>query len=259
MNTKAKVAVVVGASRGIGRAVALRFAHEGMKVVLAARSSESLEDVRQQIVEAGGESMVVPVDLTDENQVARFAATALSDQGRIDVLVCCAGVAGPTGELWTLAVADWDRTFAVNVRGTFLCCRAFVPSMIERGQGSVIVIGSATGKRALHGRSAYGASKTALIGLVRTLACETGPSGVRVNLISPGPVEGSRLARVIESQAACRGLTEKEVYDELASTTFLGRVVEPKDVAAATSFLASDAAHSITGEDLNVSGGFVTY
>lgn len=259
MEFEDRVAVVSGASQGIGRTVALHFARQGAAVVLTARSGERLEEVHQEIAAAGGESMVVPCDLTDEDQVERLASTALSAYGQFDVLVCSSGIAGPTGELWTLAVKDWDRTFAVNVGGVFLCCRALMPSMIEAGKGSVVVIGSATGKRAQHGRTPYAASKAALIGLVRSLALEAGPAGVRVNLISPGPVKGPRLDRVIKDMADSHGMSEKEMADELASATFLGRVVASQEVASAVSFLASDAAGSITGEDLNVSAGLVTY
>jgi NAD(P)-dependent dehydrogenase (short-subunit alcohol dehydrogenase family) len=123
----------------------------------------------------------------------------------------------------------------------------------------VVVIGSTTGKRPLYGRTPYAASKTALIGLVRTLAVELGPAGVRVNLISPGVVDGPRIDTVIREQARAAGTSYEAVYEEATKATPLRRLVPPDDVADATVFLASDASASITGEDLNVSGGLAMY
>ena len=140
-----------------------------------------------------------------------------------------------------------------------LCCRAFVPSMIERRSGSIIIIGSMTGKRPLWGRSPYAASKLALVGLARTLALETGPFRVRVNVISPGAVEGERIEWVIRQKAEGRGISIEVARAELASGSPLNRLVPPADVAAVVLFLASDKAGSITGEDVNVSAGLVTY
>ena len=131
--------------------------------------------------------------------------------------------------------------------------------MIERRSGAVVIIGSMTGKRPLWGRSPYAASKTALIGLTRTLAVETGPYGVRVNLISPGAVEGERIEWMMRKQAEGRGISVEEVRAELAQGSPLNRLVEAGEVAATVVFLASEGARSITGEDMNVSAGLVTY
>jgi NAD(P)-dependent dehydrogenase (short-subunit alcohol dehydrogenase family) len=131
--------------------------------------------------------------------------------------------------------------------------------MVERGSGSVVVIGSSTGKRALWGRTPYAASKLGLVGLVRTLAVELGPRGVRVNLISPGGVEGPRIDAVIHEQARAGGISYEAVYNDYVKTVPLRRLVTADEIAAAAVFLASDASSSITGEDLNVSGGFVMH
>jgi NAD(P)-dependent dehydrogenase (short-subunit alcohol dehydrogenase family) len=254
-----RVAVVTGAGQGIGREIALGFAREGARVVLAARSRDRLEAVAAEIVDAGGQALVAPTDVTDPASVNRLRDTVLEHYGTVDILVNNSGIAGPTAVLWEQTLEDWEETFRVNVGGVFLCCQAFLPTLIANRRGSVVVIGSMTGKRPLHGRTPYAASKTALIGLVRTLASEAGPADVRVNLISPGPVTGERLERVIATQANSRGLPEEEVRRQLASPSPLGRFVEPADVADAVLFLASDQAVSITGEDLNVSAGTVTY
>jgi NAD(P)-dependent dehydrogenase (short-subunit alcohol dehydrogenase family) len=140
-----------------------------------------------------------------------------------------------------------------------LACKAFLPGMLARRSGSVVVIGSVTGKRPLVNRTPYAASKTALIGLVRTLAWEVGSSGVRVNLVSPGGVEGARIDWVLEQQAVSRGITVEQARAEFAGGAALQRLTSPQDVADAVAFLASPRAAAITGEDLNVSAGLVMY
>jgi len=131
--------------------------------------------------------------------------------------------------------------------------------MIERGNGSIVIIGSMTGKRPLLNRSPYSASKMALVGMARTLALETGPYGVRVNVISPGPVEGERIRWVIRNLAKSKGINEKDAEAELVSASPMGRFVPPGDIASAAVFLASDESTSMTGEDMNISAGVVMY
>ena len=256
---KDSVVVVTGAGRGIGREIALAFAREGAALVLAARSEQALDETRAGIEAMGSVGVVVPTDITHPAGVQKLAERTLEQFGRVDVLVNNSGIGGPSAPLWEIEPADWEATFAVNVTGTYLCCRAFLPAMIERRSGSVIIIGSMTGKRPLWGRTPYAASKLALVGLARTLALEAGPYGVRVNVISPGPVEGERIEWMIKKQAEGRGISAEEVRRELASGAALKRLVPPGDVAATAVFLASPQASSITGEDVNVSAGLVMY
>lgn len=254
-----KVAVVTGAGRGIGREIALTLAREGADVALAARNEAALEQTRTLVKGLGREALVSVTDVSEAASVDASARRILEHFGRVDLLVNNSGVGGPSAALWETDPADWESTFAVNVTGTFLCCRAFLPSMIERRSGSVVTIGSMTGKRPLWGRTPYAASKTALVGLTRTLAMETGPYGVRVNLISPGAVEGERIEWMMRKQAEGRGIRVEEVRAELAQGSPLDRLVEASEVAATVVFLASDGARSITGEDINVSAGLVMY
>jgi NAD(P)-dependent dehydrogenase (short-subunit alcohol dehydrogenase family) len=253
------VAMVTGAGAGIGREIAIRLAEEGADVVLAGRSVEAMQEVARRVAALGREAFVVPLDLRNGGSVDGAVGTALERFGRVDVLVNNSGVGGPTKQLVDLSAQEWDETFSVNVTGTFLCCRAVLPQMIERRRGSIVVIGSITGKRPLVNRAPYAASKAALIGLVRTLAAEVGPHGVRVNLVSPGGVEGQRLDWVIESQAEARGLTPTQVREEFAGGSALRRLVSPVDVADVTAYLASPRARSVTGEDVNVAAGLVMY
>lgn len=259
MLLKDKVAVITGGGRGIGRAIALAYAREGARLVLAARGIDGLEETRRAVADLGGEALVIPADISDIESVAALAQQVREHFGRVDILVNNSGIAGPTAPLWEITPDDWDATFAVNVRGTFLCCRAFLPTIIAQSSGSIIIIGSMTGKRPLLGRTPYSASKLALVGLARTLAWETGPYGIRVNVISPGPVEGERIEMVIRKQAEVKGISIDEARQAFLRDSPLGRLVPAQDVAAAAVFLASDQASSITGEDLNVSAGITMY
>jgi NAD(P)-dependent dehydrogenase (short-subunit alcohol dehydrogenase family) len=253
------VAVVTGAGTGIGREIALRLAADGADLVLAGRSTGPMDEVAAAVREAGRRALVVPLDLRDAASVTKAADAAFDEFGRVDVLVNNSGVGGPSAPLWEIDPDDWEDTFRVNVTGTFLVCRAFLPRMIEAGSGSVVVIGSMTGKRPLVNRTPYAASKTALIGLVRTLAWDTGPHGVRVNLVSPGPVEGARIQWVLEQQAAARGISFEEAQADFTSGSPLHRLVPPGDVADVVAYLASPRSASITGDDINVSAGLAMY
>ena len=253
------VAVVTGAGTGIGREIALRMADEGADMVLTGRSEGPMQEVAELVRGVGRRALVVPMDLRDADSIEAAAAAAEAEFGRVDVLVNNSGVGGPSKPLWELSVEEWEDTFRVNVTGTFLVCKAFLPGMVARRSGSVVVIGSVTGKRPLVNRTPYAASKTALIGLVRTLAWEVGSLGIRVNLVSPGGVEGERLKWVFEQQAAARGITVDEARADFAGGSALQRLVTPRDVADTTVYLASSRAAAITGDDVNVSAGLAMY
>ena len=254
-----RVTLITGASQGIGRVLAHAFAGVGDDLVLASRNRNGLEETAEKARGFGSEVMVLPTDVTDLEQVRSLAAHAVGHFGHVDVVVNNSGIPGPSGPMWELSIEDWRRTFEVNVEGVFLVSKAVLPHMIERNRGSVIIIGSITGKRPLWGRTPYAAAKSALVGLTRTLAVEAGAYGVRVNLISPGFVAGPRLDWVVAAQAEGRGITEAEARAEMESQAALQRLTQPEDVAAAALFLASDAAAGITGADLNVNSGAVMY
>jgi len=254
-----RVTVVTGASQGIGRAIATEFGQAGDTVVLAARNVAGLEETASEVAAAGGSPVVIETDVTSESSVGSMVESVMNEHSRIDALVNNSGIGGPSGTLWKVDPAEWRSTFEVNVFGVFLMSRAILPVMIDQGAGSVIMIGSISGKRPLYGRSSYSASKTALIGLTRTLAVEAGSHGIRVNLISPGFVAGPRLDWVMEAQAESRGIGVDEVKKEFEAEAALGRLTEPVDVAQTAVFLASDEAKAITGADINVNSGVVMY
>jgi NAD(P)-dependent dehydrogenase (short-subunit alcohol dehydrogenase family) len=253
------VAAVTGAGTGIGREIALRLAGEGADVVLAGRSVGAMEEVAEQIRTGGRRAFPVAMDLRDPASIEAAAKAAEKEFGRVDVLVNNSGVGGPSRPMWEIDLDEWEDTFRVNVTGTFLACKAFLPGMVARRSGAVVVVGSVTGKRPLVNRTPYAASKTALIGMVRTLAWELGPHGIRVNLVSPGGVEGERINWVLEQQALARGITVEEARADFAEGSPLKRLVSAADVADTVAYLASPRAASITGDDINVSAGLAMY
>jgi NAD(P)-dependent dehydrogenase (short-subunit alcohol dehydrogenase family) len=250
--------VVTGGGRGIGRSIARALASAGYDLILAARTGSELDGVKSEVEESGARALAVPTDLRQRSDIESLADAATAF-GPVDLLVNNSGIAGPQGMLWELDPDEWSETMAVNVDAVFLCARAFLPAMIKRRRGCIVNIGSITGKRPLLGRSPYATSKLALVGLTRTLALETGPFGVRVNLISPGFVEGPRIDWVIDRQAESRGVATSVVRDDFLAQSPLGRFTAPEDVAATVVFLASDAASAITGADINVNAGVVMY
>jgi NAD(P)-dependent dehydrogenase (short-subunit alcohol dehydrogenase family) len=252
------VAVVTGGNRGIGRAIAVALAADGFAVAVTARDADTLADTVAAIEADGGTALAVPCDVRDEESVTTMARD-VADLGQVHTVVANAGIAGPTAPLHEIQLAEWRNCLATDLDGVFLTFRAFVPAMIESGAGSLIAISSMTGKRPLHGRTPYAAAKMGVIGLVRTLAVELGPHGIRVNAVCPGAVAGPRIDDVIRRQAATRGITEDEALLAFTGASPLARLVKANEVATACAYLASDAAASITGEDLNVSAGVVMY
>ena len=188
MRLAGQVAVVTGAGRGIGRAVAATFAREGAFVVLAARSAREIAAVQRDIEATGGRALAVATDVRQEPAVAALVTRALAEGGRIDCLVTAAGMAafGPVADAKT---ADWDQLMAVNLRGVFLCCRAVLPAMTAQRRGTIINIGSVVTSRTLPGSGAYTAAKYGLLGFSRVLAEEMRAHGVRVGVLSAGATD----------------------------------------------------------------------
>ena len=254
-----KNAVVTGSAQGLGAAIALAYAQAGAHVVLADRTLEPLGELQAKIEGLGRKALSIVVDIANLESVEACARKAQEHFGRVDILVNNAAIGGPAGPLWELDPAAWKETLDINTTGVFYCCRTFLPGMIAQKSGSIITIGSMTGKRPLLNRTAYATSKLALVGLTRTLAWEVGPYGIRVNLISPGPMEGARLKWVFETQAKQEGITVEAARNRMKADSPLGQFVPPENVAQAAVFLASDLSGSTTGEDLNCSAGICAY
>jgi 3-oxoacyl-[acyl-carrier protein] reductase len=188
LKLQGRVAIVTGAGRGIGRAVVLGLAREGAAVVLAARSVRELATVAREVEVAGGHALVVPTDVRQEPAAVALVKRALAEHGRVDVLVTAAGVAS-FGAVADSKTDDWDQMLAVNLRGAILCCRAVLPTMMERRRGTIINIGSVVTSRTLAGSAGYTASKYGLLGFSRVLAEEMRSHGVRVGVLSAGATD----------------------------------------------------------------------
>ena len=214
MKLDGRVAIVTGAGRGIGRAVARIFAREGAAVVLVARSRPELEAVARRIIDDGGRALAVAVDVSDEAAVGTLMKRVLAEQARIDLLVTAAGTAG-FGLAADAKLADWDQMLAVNLRGAMLCCRAVLPAMVAQGGGTIINIGSVVTSRVLTGSAAYTASKYGLLGFSRVLAEEMRPHGVRVAVLSAGATDTS-LWDAIENPPDRRLMLRPEQVGEAA-------------------------------------------
>jgi NAD(P)-dependent dehydrogenase (short-subunit alcohol dehydrogenase family) len=255
-----QVCVVTAGNQGLGRAIATQLAAHGAQVAFTGRSAESLTATTEELKSLGhGNHLPVVCDVTDEAALIALADTVLGHFGRVDTVVANAGISGPTKPMVELTLAEWRETQAVNLDGVFLTFRSFAPAMIEQGSGSLIAIGSIVGKRPLAGRSTYAAAKLGVVGLVRTLAVELGPHGVRVNTICPGAVSGPRLDGVFREQARAQGVSEEEFRAEFLKDAPLRRMVTESEIGDACAFLASSEALSITGEDLNINAGVAMY
>lgn len=255
-----KVALVTGASRGIGLVISLRLAKAGAQLVLAGRDQASMQETALLITAGGGLSpLICHLDLLDRPSINATVSKTLEVLGHIDVLVNNSGITGNPVPLLELPEEDWDETIDTNLKGPFLLTQTVLPEMLKRKSGSIIFIGSVTGKRPFKNRSAYAASKLGLVGLMRTLALEVAPDGIRVNLISPGFVAGPRLEGVVDNVAEMEQTSHEEARAKMTEMIPLQHFVSPENIAEGVLFLASDRSAGITGEDLNISGGLVMY
>ena len=250
MRLKDEVVIVTGGGSGIGEGACLLFGKEGAIVVVGDIVPESALATSTKIMNAGGRAMHGNLDVTNVSSVEAFVTDVLHRYGRVDVLVNNAG--GPVGfqSVLNATESDWDRTFAVNVKGAFLMSRAVLPSMIANKNGSIINIGSVVGLKGSKNRAAYSAAKGAIIALTRAMAVDHGRDGIRVNCVCPGGTLTARWLHDLTLQPngeAIRKAREQE--------TLLGRLGEPLDIAEAIAFLASRQASWITGIVLAVDGG----
>lgn len=245
-----KMAVVTGASRGIGRAVALAFAREGHDVWALARSTEGLEALRKE----GGEAIrPLSVDVADEAAVLAACRTVLAS-GAPRVLVNNAGIA-ISAPLTKTSTEDYHRVMAVNVTAPFLFCRELMPAMAAAGGGRVINMASTAAVKGMRYTSAYCASKHALLGLTRALAVEYARKGLTVNAVNPGWTETDMLTAAASAVSQGSGRSEADAKQALASMNAMGRIIQPEEVAALCLFLASDAAAGVTGAAYAMDGG----
>lgn len=255
MKLAGKSAIITGGGKGIGRAIALLFAKEGAQVLLNGTTKEAIEAVAEEINQSGARALAYQADIANEENVKQMISTALSEFGKIDILVNNSGIAGPTAPIVSVSLEDWQRTFDVNLTGTFLCTKYALPGMIEQKSGCVLNITSVGGLGGYPFRSPYSASKWGMIGFTKTLALEVGRYNINANAIAPGPVRGARIEAVLQKRAEQAGRSYEEMEHEMLAGAALNRMVENEDIAAMALFLASEEGRNITGETFNISGG----
>jgi len=250
IDLQGKVAIVSGASRGIGEAIALAYSAAGARVVVSSRKLEGVQAVAKKIEELGGDALAVSAHVGHPDQCHALIAQTVERFGQADVLVNCAGTNPYFGPMLGIEEGAYLKTFEVNLRGAFEASRAFAQHVIDRkGSGAIVSIASINGLRAAPLQGVYGMTKAAMISMTQTFAIELGPSNIRVNAIAPGLIETRLAAAITASESMTARFTER---------TALGRIGRPDEIAGAALFLASDAASYITGQCLTVDGGYTT-
>ncbi len=240
-----RVALVTGAGSGIGRAAALRFTQEGASVVLVGRREQPLSSVAQEIEKAGGQACVVPTDISDEAAVDALIGRVLERFGRLDFAFNNAGVLGALKPIVELSCEDFDTTMAINLRGVWLLLRAEIRAMLDGGRpGAIVNTSSFVAEAASVGTSVYAASKAALDAMIRALALEVGPAGIRINNVAPGLIRTPMNADLDETLVAA-----------FSAHAALKRAGAPADVGDVAVWLCSDDARFVTGQTLLVDGG----
>jgi NAD(P)-dependent dehydrogenase (short-subunit alcohol dehydrogenase family) len=260
MALKEQVALITGAGRGIGRAIARRFAAEGATVFLTARTAAEIESVAREIRQANGRAEYLAADVARAEDCQRIVSAARSLLGRVDLLVNNAGILGPVKSAQEISPEEWNEVLAVNLSSAFYLSRLVLPEMCARGSGAVLNISSVAAKAAFGLNTPYAASKAGLLALTRSLAAETARKGVRVNAICPGPVSETLMSKELgEALGKRAGVEPDEMFRQFVKGILQGRAQTSEEIAAAAAFLCSQEASAITGQSVNVDGGMSFY
>lgn len=239
-----KVAIITGASRGIGAAAARVFAAAGAAVVLAARDEQALAALAAELTAAGGHALAVPTDVGDPAAVEHLVGRAVAVFGHLDVAFNNAGATHMPAPLANLGVEDFDRVVQANLRGTFLCLKYEIPAMLATGGGAIVNMSSTAGEQGVRGMGGYAAAKHGIVGLTKSAALDYAAQGIRINAVAPGPIENERIAGLSEEQRA-----------PITRAIPLGRIGRPAEVGALAAWLCSDQAGFITGAAIPIDGG----
>jgi NAD(P)-dependent dehydrogenase (short-subunit alcohol dehydrogenase family) len=251
-----KVCIVSGAGPGTGRAIALAFAREGAKLVLACRNPENAAPIAAEVEALGRPVLVAACDVTQAEHRERLVAETVEAYGGVDVLVNNAFATGRVGPIESLDVARaWKAAFEVNVLGTMALAQAVLASMKARGGGAIVMIGTLASRKRQPGLGGYGASKAALLAATQQLASEVGRYGIRVNTVVPSHIDGPNLEAMFRMESQRRGVPEEAIRREVIAEGVLDHITTPEEVAHAVLFFASELASAITGQSLDVNGG----
>jgi len=250
-----KIAIITGASKGIGRVMSERFAREGARVACVARTAALVEDTADRVREAGGDAIAIVADASREPDVQRVVDETVHAFGGITTLVNNAGDSGPTRPVQDYTSEEWFDTINSSLTSAYLCARFAVPFMLEADGAAIVNISSMAGKRGLPYRAGYCSAKAGLLGLTAGLALELGPHDITVNAIAPGAVSGDRIERVVSAQAKLRGVTVTAMRQAFVERAPLKRMSSPEDVASLAAFLCSPLARNISGQCIPVTAG----
>jgi NAD(P)-dependent dehydrogenase (short-subunit alcohol dehydrogenase family) len=254
------IAIITGGGRGIGRAIAQKFAAEGASTVVTARSAKEVNAVAKEIQAMGHKAAAISADVSKETDCKKIIAEARKKFGRVDILVNNAGILGPVKPVEEIEPSEWDEVLAVNLRGAFLLSRLVLPEMYARGSGVILNISSVSAKVPYPWNGPYAASKAGLVGLTRTLAAESARKGVRVNAICPGPVPETEMSQNLGKALATRlNADPDKLFQKYLEGILQGRPQTAEEIANAALFLVSPQASAITGQTLNVDGGIAFY
>src|SRR2546425_10206183 len=250
-----KVAIITGASKGIGRVLSLTFAREQAAVVCAARSADLVRETAELVGKAGGRAIAVTCDAAKEADVKRMIEAGVKAFGKITTLINNAGDGGPTKPVEDYTMDDWMYTIHSCLTSSYVCTRFAVPEMIKAGGGAIVNISSGAGRRGLPYRIGYCSAKAGQVGMTYGMALELAPHGIRVNCVAPGAVDGDRIDRVIAGQASVKGISVEAQRKAMIERMPLKRFVTAEDIVDATLFLASDMARSVSGQVVAVNAG----
>jgi len=247
MRVQNKIAIITGAGSGIGRAIALIFAQEGAKVVVADWTEKGGQETVETVKQASGQAVFIKTDVSQASDIEKMVRVCLENFGRVDILVNNAGIL-KMGLLHQTSEEDWDAVLSVNLKGVFLASKKVIPEMLKQGQGKIVNVASVAGLVGFEGIGPYCASKGGIIALTREMALEYAKNKINVNCIAPGIIKTAMTKGMLDDSTTRQGLEAQTPYPRLG---------EPEDIALAALYLASDESDFVTGEILVVDGGFL--